>query len=145
MAPGAGCTEGHRRLKVNARQIVEGRIRERRALIDRAERFAASLGPDLGVLAVVVFGSVARGDFNLWSDVDVLVIVRDVDDRLVERVRSAGSEIGLVQPVLWTSEQLRSRHRRKDPIAVESLDHGVWLVGTVAEVLGDPGDEEGWP
>ncbi len=122
-------------MKVDARRIIEARMAERQALVDRARRFAASLGPDLGVAAVVVFGSVARGDFNLWSDVDVLVVVKEVDDHLLERVRSAGAAIGLVEPVVWTPEQLRSRLRRNDPIAVESVEHGIWLIGSPAEVV----------
>lgn len=79
--------------------------------------------------AVVVFGSVARGDFNLWSDIDVLVVVAQADDDTVDRVRSAGRDVGLIAPVVWTPAQLRAQLRRRDPIAIESTERGVWLVG----------------
>ncbi len=113
-------------MKVDARRIVEARAGERQALVDRAARFAASLDADAGVAAVVVFGSVARGDFNLWSDVDVLVVVARVDDRLVERVRSAGREVGLVEPVVWTPEQFAGQLRRTLLLRIHSAggEHG---------------------
>jgi predicted nucleotidyltransferase len=118
-------------LKVDARRVIQGRMAEQRALVGRAERFAGALDQGMGVLAVVVFGSVARGDFNLWSDVDVLVVVREAGEQLVDRVRSTGREIGLVEPVVWTSDQLQSGLERQDPIAVESVERGIWLVGSV--------------
>lgn len=122
-------------MKVDARRIIERREAERAALLDRAARFARDLGPDLWVLGAVVFGSVARGDFNVWSDVDVLVVVANADDGVVDRVRSAGRDVGLVEPVVWTPEHLGSRLKRQDPIAVESVERGVWLIGSAAELL----------
>lgn len=127
-------------MKVDAHRVIRRRAAERKALVDRAQHFAVRLDASTGVLAVVVFGSVARGDFNLWSDVDVLVVVREVDDRLLDRLRSAGQEVGLVEPVVWTAEQLRSQLRRRDPIALESVERGIWLVGTAAGVLGGAGE-----
>lgn len=122
-------------MKVDARRVLERRRAAQRALVERAERFAGALGPDLGVAAVVVFGSVARGDFNLWSDVDVLVVVAGAGDDVVERVRSAGRDIGLIAPVVWTPAQLRAQLQRRDPIAVESVERGLWLVGAGASLL----------
>jgi uncharacterized protein len=136
VAPGFGRPAGGRGLKIDARRVVARRQAERRALVGRAERFAAALGADPNVLAVVVFGSVARGDFNLWSDVDVLVVLGEVDDRRVEQVRAAGREVGPVQPVVWTAAQLRAQRRRHDPIAIESVEHGIWLVGDAADLPG---------
>lgn len=122
-------------MKVDARRVLDRRRAAQRELVGRAERFAGALGPDLGVSAVVVFGSVARGDFNLWSDVDVLVVVAGAGDDVVDRVRSAGRDIGLIAPVVWTPAQLRAQLRRRDPIAVESMERGLWLVGGAASVL----------
>jgi predicted nucleotidyltransferase len=117
-------------VKVDAHRVLERRRTEQRALLERAERFASALDADLQVSAVVVFGSVARGDFNLWSDVDVLVVVAHADDATVDRVRSAGRDVGLVAPVVWTPAELRGQLGRRDPIAVESIERGVWLVGS---------------
>ncbi|MGH9228817.1 MAG: nucleotidyltransferase domain-containing protein [Acidimicrobiales bacterium] len=135
MAPGGGRPAGGRGLKIDARHVVARRQAERRALVGRAEGFAAALDADLKVLAIVVFGSVARGDFNLWSDVDVLVVLGEVDDRRVGEVRSAGREVGLVEPVVWSAAQLRAQLARHDPIAIESVERGIWLVGAAADLV----------
>lgn len=129
-------------MKVDAREVLERRRTEQRALVERAERFAGALDASLHLSAVVVFGSVARGDFNLWSDVDVLVVVAQADDRTVERVRSCGRDVGLVSPVVWTPDQLRAQLAKRDPIAVESVERGIWLVGAASPLVG-PSPSEG--
>lgn len=123
-------------MKIDARRIVARRRAERGGLVGRAERFAAAIRSDRNVLAVVVFGSVARGDFNLWSDVDVLVVLGEVDDRRVAQVLTVGREVGTVQPVVWSAAQFRAQLRRHDPIAIESVEHGIWLVGAGADLPG---------
>lgn len=89
----------------------------------------------MDVRAVVAFGSVARGDFNLWSDVDVLVIAPIVDRRLVDRLRTIGRDIGHVEPLAWTPHELRRRLDAHDPIAVESMAQGVWPLGDATTLL----------
>ncbi len=58
--------------------ILARREAERRARIDLARSWATELDRRLAgrvrLIAAVVVGSVARGDFNLWSDLDVLVV-----------------------------------------------------------------------
>jgi hypothetical protein len=51
--------------------VVNARRREQAALVELARRFAGSLDVALWVRAVVVLGSVARGDFHAGSDIDV--------------------------------------------------------------------------
>lgn len=116
--------------------VVARRLAERAALIDVARRWAASLDEALGVVAVVVVGSVARGDFNRWSDLDVLVIAERLPASTRQRleVLMAASPIGL-QPVGWTPVELAHRARRRDPLAVEAYGAGVVVWG----VLPPPG------
>ncbi len=47
---------------------------EREALLEQAHRFARRVRGRLGEARVWVYGSVARGDFNLGSDIDLLVV-----------------------------------------------------------------------
>jgi predicted nucleotidyltransferase len=60
-------------------------------LIERAGR--ALLGAASSPARVILFGSYARGDARDGSDLDFLVIEREVDDRAAEsvRLRSVGS------------------------------------------------------
>lgn len=118
-------------------EVIARRRAERSALIARAERFAQALDPRVGARAVVVFGSVARGDFNVWSDVDVLVVAERLPERALERLDALGRPPAAVQPVAWTPAEWRRQRRRANPIAVEAVHDGVWLVGS-PEVLDDP-------
>ncbi|MDP8932034.1 MAG: nucleotidyltransferase domain-containing protein [Actinomycetota bacterium] len=109
--------------------VLERRRTERRQLLTRAREFAGSLPGELSVRAVVVFGSVARGDFNLWSDVDVLVIADRLPERFLDRLDALAPWPARIQPIAWTSREWQERLARRDPIALESVNRGVWLVG----------------
>lgn len=121
-------------MRVDAAAVLARRRREQQLLLDTARRFAARLPAALGVRAVCVFGSVARGDFNLWSDIDVLVIAERLPSGPPQRLEALGEPVGLVQPVAWTPAEFAERLGRRDPIASEALDRGVWLVGSAGTV-----------
>lgn len=109
--------------------ILRRRRGERRELMAKAELFAAQVDPALGVLAVVVFGSVARGDFNRWSDVDVLVVAERLPAGWEARLEALGVPPSRVQPLAWSPEEWRAELARGNPIAREATAHGVWLAG----------------
>ncbi|MCL6581588.1 MAG: nucleotidyltransferase domain-containing protein [Firmicutes bacterium] len=52
----------------------DDRARTRTELVDTARRYASIVGERYAPATVLLYGSVARGDFNLWSDIDVLVV-----------------------------------------------------------------------
>ncbi len=116
-------------MKIDATKIIDRRRAEQARLVEQGERFAAQLDPALGIRAVVVFGSVARGDFNVWSDIDVLVVADELPPRRLDRLRALGSRPAPVQPVAWTPAELRRELARSNPIAVEAMERGVWLRG----------------
>lgn len=115
---------------MGAQEVLNRRRLERDALLDRARRFAHALDADLGVQAVVVVGSVARGDFNRWSDVDTVVVAEGFADSLLERLAQLGPRPARVEPSVWRPEEARARLARADPMAVEAMHRGVWLVGS---------------
>jgi hypothetical protein len=113
-----------------AHDVIERRRTQQRALVDRARDFAGTLDAHLGVRAVVVFGSVARGDFHDYSDVDVLVVADHLPPDPRQRLAALGwPSSGPVEVLAWTPEELRSQRRRVNPIAVEADTMGIWLVG----------------
>jgi uncharacterized protein len=69
---------------------------DREATIARLREWAERLGRDSNVLAVVLFGSLARGDATAASDADVLVLLRDSDTEFSERT-SRLKPLGLVR------------------------------------------------
>jgi len=51
-----------------------------------ANQFAEKAKEAFGKVSVWLYGSVARGDFNFWSDVDVLLVAEDLPKHPLERV-----------------------------------------------------------
>jgi hypothetical protein len=90
------------------------------------------------VRGVVIHGSVARGDFNLWSDVDVLVIDDAATGRWIDRVDRYDAPPGRVQVVVWTSEEFADQLRRRNPMASEAVEVGVWLRGRADDPVLNP-------
>lgn len=114
--------------------VIAERRRAREALLDGARSFVAALGGTLALRAAVVFGSAARGVFNRWSDVDVLLVAEGLPSDLRGRLELCEPRPPLVQPVLWTAEEWRRRLARGDPMALEARDAGVWLVGAARDL-----------
>jgi len=112
-------------------KVIEHRRRLREEAIRRARVFAECVGR-VGRVTVIVFGSYARGDFNVWSDIDVLVVtdtplppnpLRRLD--MFEDCLLAASG---VEPVILTVEEFKNRLRKRDPAAIEAVEKGVTVV-----------------
>jgi len=83
----------------------------------------------LDVRAAVVVGSVARGDFHSASDVDLLVVAEAPPEDYFERLRAFAAAPSRVEPVVWTPQEYASQRARRNPIAMEAEQDGVWLIG----------------
>jgi len=55
-------------------EILRERRRERQRRIKLAREFVEEVANSIGSLTAVVIGSTSRGDFNAWSDIDVVII-----------------------------------------------------------------------
>jgi uncharacterized protein len=112
------------------RDVVASRRAERERLIERARGYAGAVSKRLPVRAVVLAGSVARGDFNVWSDIDVLVIADGLPARLPDRLAllSADAPSG-VQVVGLTPDELRQAAERNNRLVLDAADHGILLAG----------------
>lgn len=110
--------------------VIARRRAEREQLVQRARDWAQVLAGRLEVQAAVVVGSVARGDFNKWSDLDVLVVAEGLpgDCRMRMDLLMADSPPGL-QPIGWSPHELGARRAGRDPIAREAYEVGVVVWG----------------
>lgn len=119
--------------------VVERRRAEQRARIDAVASWAEHFAAGREVTAVIVFGSTVRGDFNKWSDVDVLVVAEELPDEWRSRAEllMADAPPGL-QPVGWTPAELAERRHRRDPIARECDSVGVVVYGALPPPM-EPG------
>lgn len=111
--------------------LVTERRAERNRRLDAARRYAEALDGELAdPVAVVVVGSTDRGDWNLWSDIDAVVVADGLPprgrDRLALTIRV--DHPGL-QGVAWTPSELDERRRRGDPMVTEADTVGVVVWG----------------
>ncbi len=116
--------------------VITRRRSERESLVARARRWAEKAGPTLGARAIVVVGSVARGDFNKWSDIDVLVVIDDLPDDLPGRLALVGrtQKPPGVETIVWTGAELGERRARgTDPIARDAYELGVVIHGRLPD------------
>lgn len=60
--------------------------RDHGAVLSRLQSWAERLAEDPAVLAVVLFGSLARGEATAASDADVLIVLRDSGEEFLERI-----------------------------------------------------------
>ncbi|MBW3558140.1 MAG: nucleotidyltransferase domain-containing protein [Actinobacteria bacterium] len=72
----------------------------------------------------------ARGDFNKWSDLDVLVVAEDLPDTLAARLALVAKRPPGLEVILWTpGEEAQRRSRGTDPAATEAYEVGVVVYG----------------
>lgn len=105
-------------------RVIEKRIREWRRVVEKARSWALSLRLEA---TVVLVGSYARGDFNVWSDVDI-VIVSPAFKGLnpIERLKTVDAPPGF-EIIPWTPEELDRMIAKKNPLALELVEHGIIL------------------
>jgi len=101
-------------------------LRERRRVREKVIEEARDWATDLPFKATVMLvGSYARGDFNLWSDVDVIVIA-EFNNRPIERLENTDHPPGFEVIPLTPKEFIRLIEK-KNPIALEALNTGIVL------------------
>ena len=106
---------------------------EREELIGLGRVYAERLSERLPDLAAAIGGSVARGDFNLWSDVDVVVVSDALPAGLHARLELLDADRPpRVEPHGYTRAELARALARGDPLARETVERGVSLRGRLA-------------
>jgi hypothetical protein len=65
-------------------KVIEERLKERDGY-SRSKRFFC-VSQKLGKVTAILFGSYARGDFNVWSDMDVLIVAENLPQNPLERL-----------------------------------------------------------
>jgi len=111
-------------------EALAERRRERERLLAQARGYADRMAERIPVVAAAVVGSVARGDFNVWSDVDVVVVATHLPFRAPDRASLllADAPAG-VQAVGFLPEEFEAAWRKGNPLVRETATDGVILTG----------------
>lgn len=104
------------------------------AHVEAVGRFVARATRELQPLALVLFGSLARGDYHQRSDADFCVVLAEPPrspfegyDRVV-----ACDPSGVVQPLVYGPDQFRQMVRQANGLALEVMADGLFLAGDEA-------------
>jgi uncharacterized protein len=118
---------------------LERRRAERDRLVAMARAHVERIAGRIPVAAAAVAGSVARGDFNVWSDVDVVVVSDALPDPGPSRaeVLGDGAPAG-IEPHGYTTSEFDRAVSRGDRLAREAVEHGVVLLGRLPPDGGPP-------
>lgn len=101
---------------------------DRQERLERAGRYLDAL--KLGRLTAIVFGSVARGDFNAESDTDLLIVSDELPRDRRQRLDVLFRAIDVapeIEPIGWTEAEWRERRGREDPFVAIVEREGVPL------------------
>jgi len=107
-------------------KVLEERGRQREKFVDMARTYAEVLRQKLGKLTAIVYGSVSRGDFNLGSDVDILIISEGLPHHPLERMEVLYScHEPPLEPKGYTHTEFRALLAKHDSALAEVLKDGM--------------------
>lgn len=105
------------------------RRKEREDLLEKAEHYLKILRKKIGPLTGIVFGSVSRGDFNYASDVDVLVIAKELPSHPLRRIEILLSPwVPGVDPKGYTPSEFEALKQKNNPFIQSILQEGIVLL-----------------
>ncbi|HDD64354.1 MAG: nucleotidyltransferase domain-containing protein [Thermoprotei archaeon] len=84
-----------------------------------------------GALAVILVGSLARGDYTAFSDADVVVIADNVPSRPMDRIKDfLDPTLSVdVEPRVYTRDEILEMARRGSKVVEEIASYGILLAG----------------
>ena len=99
----------------------------------RVKTVVEKLKENLNLIAVILFGSRARGDYTKWSDYDILIIT-DFEERYPERINEVLKilqDIKIpIEPHPYTLEEGIEMLKKGNPTIYDALDEGKVLYKT---------------
>lgn len=104
-------------------EVIKRRRKWRKICIEKSRRWVSNLPFKL---TAVLVGSYARGDFNLWSDIDVLLISRDFKGNPVERLKQLDIPSGF-QVIPLSEKEFKTLLEKKEPLILEAAEKGIVL------------------
>lgn len=102
-------------------------IRKDREIVDKLKKRLADKVP---LLELKVFGSRARGDADLSSDLDVFIEVEEMDEKIRETIEEIVWEVGydnyrVISPLIFTRDEIENSPLRASPILKSINEEGI--------------------
>ena len=106
-------------------KALKRREKEREKAIQLASEYVSRLKGDIGVLAAILYGSFARGDFNYGSDIDVLIISDSLPRDTLKRIDLLYRYVQEgIEPKGYTQEEFLRIYHTNNPLAIDALENG---------------------
>jgi predicted nucleotidyltransferase len=115
-----------KRRELGMLEVLQKRKGQRAKSLDMARAYADGLRESLGKVTAIVYGSVARGDFNLGSDVDVLIIAEVLPAHPLARMELLYSCLERpLEPKAYTLAEFQTLRDRGHPFIFTVLTEGI--------------------
>lgn len=118
--------------KRDMEEIIQARRKLREKVINILEGLIQEIRDIWGKVTVVLIGSYARGDFNEWSDIDVLIVVRSEDpnpmkryDKIIPIIMKTKLPI---EPIIITKTEFKHGLKKQNPLIIEAIKAGIVIV-----------------
>jgi len=101
-------------------------------VIERLKEFAKrKINENNNILAIILVGSLARGDYTAFSDADLVVIVKEDDRRFLDRITEfIDPTLGIdIDPMVYTLSEIKEMSKRNSRLVKEIKEYGILLAG----------------
>jgi len=98
--------------------------------IEIARELKKRLSREVPLVEIKVFGSRARGDAELYSDLDVFLEVEEINSGIKDRIDDIVWEVGyenyvVISPLIFTRDEIENTPLRISPIVCSIAEEGV--------------------
>lgn len=110
-------------------KLLEERRRQREKAIKLAQECVDKLSEVLTLVSAVLYGSFARGDFNLSSDIDVLIISDSLPPNPLARLELLYQfASGGIEPKAYTRGEFIAMLKDGNSAIVDAMNNGIILI-----------------
>lgn len=96
---------------------------------DVLKEYSKTVSSKLGKFTGVLYGSMARGDYNVWSDIDFLVISDKLPENPLKRLELLYSLSDVpIEVKGYTRNEFLKMIEQRNPIALDALVEGKIIV-----------------
>jgi hypothetical protein len=110
-------------------KLLEERRRQREEAIKLAQGYVDKISEAISLVSAILYGSFARGDFNLSSDIDVLIISDSLPSNPLARLELLYQfAFASIEPKAYTTKEFISLLKDGNLIIVDALKTGIILI-----------------